>query len=231
MTQARYLARWELEGVRGAVVVVDVLRAFTTAAYAFASGASAIWLVGTVEEAFDLAREIPGALTMGEEHGRRPDGFDFSNSPVAVANADLGERVLVQRTSAGTQGAIAAKDAERLFASSLVCASATAMAVRDTGLGIPTYVITGRFPDSPDGGEDDLVTAQLIERARLGIPLETKATRDAVASSTWAQRISEMDVNDVHQDDIAFSVDVDRFDFAMEVERVETRLRLVPRLG
>ncbi len=231
MTPARYLARWEIEDVRGVVVVVDVLRAFTTAAYAFASGASAIWLVGTAAEALDLSREIPGALTMGEEHGRRPDEFDFSNSPVSVASADLEGRVLVQRTSAGTQGAIAAKNAERLFASSLVCASATAAAVRDTGLGVPTYVITGCFPNSPDGGEDDLVTAQLIERARLGDPIETAATRDAVASSLWAQKMSKMDVNDVHQDDIAYSVDVDRFDFAMEVERVDTRLRLTARLG
>ena len=229
MTEARYLAKWELDDVRGVVVVVDVLRAFTTAAYAFASGAAAIWLVGTVQEALDLAREIPGALTMGEDHGRRPDGFDFSNSPVAVANADLKGRVLVQRTSAGTQGAIAAKNAERLFAASLVCASATAEAVRDTGLGVPTYVITGRFPDSPDGGEDDFVTARLIERARLGDGLEIAATRDAVANSTWAQKIGKMDANDVHQDDVEYSVDVDRFDFAMEVERIDSRLRLVTR--
>jgi 2-phosphosulfolactate phosphatase len=166
---------------------------------------------------------------MGEEHGRRPDGFDFSNSPVGVANADLEGRVLVQRTSAGTQGAIAAKNAGRLFASGLVCASATAAAVRDTGLGTPTYVITGRFPDSPNGGEDDLVTAQLIERARLGDSLAVAETRDAVARSPWAQTIGEMDVNDVHPDDIAYSVDVDRFDFAMEVERVDARLRLVVR--
>jgi 2-phosphosulfolactate phosphatase len=229
MTPARYVARWELEKVRGVVVVVDVLRAFTTAAYAFASGASAIWLVGTVEEALELSRELPDALTMGEVHGRRPDGFDFSNSPVEVAGADLTGRVLVQRTSAGTQGAIAAKNADRLFASSLVCASATAKAVRETGLGVPTYVITGRFPDSPDGGEDDLVTAQLIERARLGDALEIAATKDAVANSTWAQKIGEMDLNDVHPDDIAYSVDVDRFDFAMTVDRVDNRLRLVAR--
>jgi 2-phosphosulfolactate phosphatase len=229
MTPARYLARWEVEDVRGVVVVVDVLRAFTTAAYAFASGASAIWLVGTVKDAFDLSREIPDSLTMGEEHGRRPVGFDFSNSPVEVASADLKGRVLVQRTSAGTQGAIAAQNAERLFASSLVCASATAKAVRDTGLGVPTYVITGRFQDSPDGGEDDLVAAQLIERARLGDTLETAATRDAVAGSWWAQKLGELGTNDVHQDDIAYSVDVDRFDFAMEVERIDTGLRLVAR--
>ena len=229
MTSARYLAKWELDDVGGVVVVIDVLRAFTTAAYAFASGASAIWLVGTVDEARELAAEIPGALTMGEDHGRRPEGFDFSNSPVAVADADLAGRVLVQRTSAGTQGVIAAKNAERLFAASLVCASATARAVNATALGVPTYVVTGRFPDTPDGGEDDLVTAQLIERARLGEPLAIPATQNAVATSRWAKRMAQMDEGDVHPDDIAYSIDVDRFDFAMEVERVGSRLRLVSR--
>ena len=229
MTSARYLAKWELDGVRGVVVVVDVLRAFTTAAYAFAAGATAIWLVGTVEEALDLSREIPESLTMGEDHGRRPDAFDFSNSPADVASADLEGRILVQRTSAGTQGAIAAKHAERLFAASLVCASATARAVRDADLGAPVYVITGRFPDAPDGGEDDLATAQLIERARRGDALDISAARDAVSGSGWAQRIGTMDATDAHPHDIAYSVDVDRFDFAMEVERVGTRLRLAVR--
>ena len=67
--QPSFVARWELEGIRGVVVAVDVLRAFTTAAYAFAAGASSIWLVATVGEAVDLAQRIPGALAMGEEHG------------------------------------------------------------------------------------------------------------------------------------------------------------------
>jgi 2-phosphosulfolactate phosphatase len=226
---ARYLAKWELDDVRGVVVVIDVLRAFTSAAYAFASGASAIWLVGTVPDALAMAREIPGCLTMGEDHGRRPEGFDFSNSPVEVANADLNGRILVQRTSAGTQGALAARNAERLFAASLVCASATATAITQAGRGAPSYVITGRFPDAPNGGDDDLATAQFIERARLGEPLNITETRDAVAHSVWAQRMARMDVGDAHPDDIAYSVDVDRFDFAMEVQRVNSRLRLVAR--
>ena len=38
----------------GTVVVIDVLRAFTTAAYAFATGAADITLVGEIEEAFTL---------------------------------------------------------------------------------------------------------------------------------------------------------------------------------
>lgn len=229
MTSARYLAKWELEGVRGTVVVVDVLRAFTTAAYAFSSGASAIWLVSSVEDALRLAGEIPNALTVGEERGSRPVAFDFSNSPVGVADADLEGRVLVQRTSAGTQGAIAAKDAERMFAASLVCASATAAALREIGPSAPAYVITGRFPNTPDGGEDDLATAQFIERARLGDPLLVNETKDAVANSRWAKRLAELGAEDVHPNDLNYSIDVDRFDFAMEVERVGGRLRLVAR--
>ena len=47
----RFLARWELAEVTGAVVVVDVIRAFTTAAYAFAAGADHIFLVDTLDEA------------------------------------------------------------------------------------------------------------------------------------------------------------------------------------
>jgi 2-phosphosulfolactate phosphatase len=123
---ARHLARWELDGVDGAVVVIDVIRAFTTAAYAFAAGASRIYFVGTVTEALACKAAHPGALAMGEEHGRRPAGFDFSNSPVEVAHADLDGRTLVQRTSAGTQGVLSARHATRMWCASLVCASATA---------------------------------------------------------------------------------------------------------
>ena len=208
------------------MVAIDVLRAFTTAAYAFAAGASAIWLVAGVDEAIALGQQIPGALVMGEERGRRPSGFDLSNSPVAVAQTDVAGRVLVQRTSAGTQGAIAATGADRLFAASLVCASATAAAIESTGLGAPTYVITGRFPDHPDGGEDDLLTAELIERARTGRPLDAAATAEAVARSPEADRTLAVGEGNVDPEDIAFSTAVDRFDFAMEVERVDGRLRL-----
>ena len=129
------MVRWELDDVTGAVVVVDVIRAFTTAAYAFGAGADAIYLVGGVDEALQFKASNPGVLAMGENHGRRPDGFDFANSPVVVSRADLTGRTLVQRTSAGTQGVVGATRATRLWAASLACASATARAVNAADLG------------------------------------------------------------------------------------------------
>lgn len=227
---ARYLARWELDGVGGVVVAIDVIRAFTTAAYAFAAGADAIWMVAEVDEAIDLAASIPGALAMGEDHGRRPDGFALSNSPVGAFAADVAGRTLVQRTSAGTRGLIAAADADRVFAASLVCASATARAVQraitEVGTDAPTYVITGRFPDKPDGGTDDLLTAELIERARTGRPLAADATAAAVLASDEARTTSALGDGHVHPDDIAYAVDVDRFAFAMEARRIDGRFQL-----
>ena len=163
---------------------------------------------------------------MGEEHGRRPAGFDFANSPTELAAADVEGRVIVQRTSAGTQGVVAASRATRLWCAGLVTASATAAKLRTAGLGAPTYVITGRSGRAPGSGVDDLATAELIERARRGLPLDAEATARFVATSDEAVRTLAIGPGHVHPDDIVRAVDVDAFDFAMEVTRVADGLRL-----
>lgn len=225
---ARHLARWELEGVGGAVVVVDVIRAFTTAAYAFSAGASEIYLVDSVEAALEFKRAHPGTLAMGENHGLRPDGFDFPNSPAMVARADLAGRTMVQRTSAGTRGVVAAAAADRLWAASLACASATARAVEAAGLGEPTYVITGRFEDVPERpAADDELTAVYIERARCGLPLDAEATAAALVATEEAARTLALGPDHCDPHDIVLAATVDAFTFAMEVERTDRGLRLV----
>ena len=223
----RFVGRWQIADTSGAVVAVDVLRAFTTAAYAFGAGASRIVLVDSVAEALAFNARRPDALVIGEDHGRQPEGFDLPNSPVEVSRADVAGRTLIQRTSAGTRGVVAARSATRLWCASLVCASATARAVTTSGLGEPTYVITGRFKDRPDRpGVDDLLTAELIERARLGQDLDAAGTAEAVATSDEAASTLTLGDGHVHPDDIDYAVQVDRFDFAMEVARANGLLWL-----
>lgn len=226
---ATFLPSHEMRGVTGAVVVIDVIRAFTTAAYAFAAGADEIYLVSTVEEALQLKSE-KNAVAMGEVRGLRPTGFDLPNSPVMAAQHDLVGRTLVQRTSAGTQGVVAADSATRMWCASLVVASATARALQRSGLGAPTYVITGNFADDPQmSGDDDLATAQLIERARVGDALDAAHTAHKVASTLEAQRTRLLGMPNCHPNDIAYATLVDAFDFAMEVERIDGLLRMVRR--
>ena len=225
----RFLPRWEVAGVEGAVVVIDVIRAFTTAAFAFGAGAAEIYLVATADEALAFKAAHPGCIAMGEDSGRKPVGFDLPNSPVLASRADLDGRTVVQRTSAGTQGVVAASSATRLWAAGLATASATAAAVAASGLGDPTYVITGRFPDRADSGEEDVLTARFIEDVRLGLVVDPVAIAAAVLATDDARHTLLLGAEHVHPDDIERCVRIDHFDFAMEVERTAQGLRLGPR--
>jgi len=111
---------------RGITIVIDVIRAFTVAAYAFAGGASRIWLVRTTDEAFALREREPDTLLAGEIGGRLIPGFDFNNSPARMAKALVAARLLIQHTGAGTQGAVNAAHSRYLLICSLVNAAATA---------------------------------------------------------------------------------------------------------
>src|SRR5262249_48715969 len=68
----------------GTVAVIDVFRAFTTAAVALANGATSIVMVRTVEEALALREAGISEICMGEVGGKAPDGFDFGNSPFEI---------------------------------------------------------------------------------------------------------------------------------------------------
>src|ERR1700730_11729301 len=97
----------------GTIAVIDVFRAFTTAAVALANGAIRVVMVGSVEEALALRDAGLGQICMGEVGGRAPDGFDFGNSPFEISTVDFRDKTIIQRTSAGTQGIVTARRAKR----------------------------------------------------------------------------------------------------------------------
>ena len=147
-----------------------------------------------------------------------------------MAAADLRGRELVQRTSAGTHGVVAASSAARRWCASLVCASATAAAVADSGLGNPTYVISG-WRDDEHPGEDDQETARLIERVRTGEPIRAEQTAKAVAESREAAVTLGLGPGHVDLRDIDLATRVDAFDFAMEARRSASGLELLSNRG
>jgi 2-phosphosulfolactate phosphatase len=80
------------ERATGSVAIIDVFRAFTTAAVALANGAAGIVMVATVEHALSLRQRGIGQVCMGEVRGRAPPGFDFGNSPFELSQTDLRAR-------------------------------------------------------------------------------------------------------------------------------------------
>src|SRR5579871_3951090 len=210
----------EAAQARGVVIVIDVIRAFTVAAYAFAGGVRRIWLVRTIEEAQALREREPEALLAGEVGGRLIPGFDFNNSPSLIAAADVRGRLLIQRTGAGTQGAVGAVNASHLLLCSLVNARATAAYARE--LAATTDGLITLMPTEPIGAtgitttEDDIcadyLEALLTERA------DAEQARDngiAWLRTSGRLAIFEQGIPDFPFEDIAAALAVDRFHFAM----------------
>ena len=201
----------------GAVIAIDVLRAFTTAAFAFAAGARDILLVSTVDEALALRECFPGSFVMGEVDGLPVAGFDFSNSPGDLLGRDFSGARFIQRTSAGTQGVVCSRRAEKLLASSFVCASATVRYLLHQAPADVTYVITGIYPDR-DGDEDAACAeyqALLLRGAAPDPAPFLQRVRDSVPGRIFADPARP----EFPAIDLDYATDLDRFDFAMVVER------------
>ena len=208
----------------GTVIVIDVLRAFTTAAFAFAAGAKEIVLVSTVEEALTLREKTPGALVMGEVNGVPPDGFNFGNSPTEIARQNLNGKRLIQRTSAGTQGVVRSVNADTLLVGSFVCAGAIANFVKQQSPNVVTFVNTGVFP-SRDGDEDiacsDYLTALISNQQPDPAPFIQR-----VLHSTTGQMFTDPRKPELTEADLQTVIQIDKFDFAMQVQRQDDLLIL-----
>lgn len=192
---------------RGTVVVIDVMRAFTTAAYAFDAGLVEIDLVATVEEALSL----PG-FRMGEVGGRLIAGFDHNNSPSQLVGRRLVGQRGVLRTGSGTRCVAAATGASEIWLGSLVVASATVRAL--VGQSEVTFVVSG----APAEGEEDLACAELMAACLHASSHSRETVVDTVRTSRAAARHRAGD-QDFPLEDLACAVAIDAFDFAMKAER------------
>jgi hypothetical protein len=107
------------------------------------------------------------------------------------------------------------------------CAHRPPRAVAASGLGEPSYVITGRFPDTPEtGGDEDVAAAEYIEHVRLGSVVDGEAVRRRVRESRDWERTLALGAGHVHPDDVVYATRIDAFPFAMEAVRTPEGIRL-----
>ncbi len=207
-------------GLTGTVVVIDVLRSFSTAAYAFAGGARTIYPVDSVAGARALQIRIPGALTMGAAGGGAaiPD-FDFSNSPAALAGRDLRGRDIIHCTAGGVRGLASCRGAAPLLAASLVCARATVHYLRRSAPAAVTLVVTGDWADRD--GDEDQACADYIAALLRDEPVDPAAYVRRVRSSDFGRRFNDPDSPDLPAADLDYCAVADRFEFAMQVRWIE----------
>jgi 2-phosphosulfolactate phosphatase len=188
----------------GATVVIDVIRAFTTAHFAFKGGVREIRLVATAPEALAMKQQQPDLLLAGEISALPIDGFDFGNSPLEMTQADLRGRTLVQRTTNGVIATLAARDSAVVLVAGLINAAATADWLN--GQAFPRIVLVASHPD----GDEDMACAEYI-RGLLGgegITLEEASRRTRTAYA--AKKFLDGRHPRLHAEDIAMAASEER---------------------
>ncbi len=102
-------------------VVIDILRATTTIAWALHNGAQAIETFADLEELKTRASNFPRSsiLLLGERGGGKLEGFDLGNSPVAVIPEVVSGKRLFMSTTNGTRALNRVRDVSNLYTMAL----------------------------------------------------------------------------------------------------------------
>jgi 2-phosphosulfolactate phosphatase len=205
---------------RGTVVVIDVLRSFTVSAYALAGGARECRLVPTVAEALALHARLPGSIVSAEEDALPVPGIAISNSPTLVMAASLDDRILIQRSSAGTTVMATVESADEIYAASLVVAGATVKACVSQHPRVLTLIASADHPE-------DHACATYMEGLARGERPDLARLLEPLRHSERYRRAMQGEWPGFPPTDIELSLMVDRFDFAMPVTRHGSYQRLV----
>ena len=209
-------------------MIIDVFRAFTTAAVAFSKGAEKIVLVAEVEDALKLREDGVGEICMGEVNGIRPNGFDLGNSPYEMLDADVAGKTLIQSTRAGTVGMSAAVNASQIYAGSFAIADATVRAILRDAPELVTIVAMGW--EARVHADEDEQCALYLRNLLQGRTPDPDAVRALVLAGEESQKYADPAQPQYHPEDRDMALEIDSVDFAIRVER-EDGLLVARRVG
>nr|AUG32815.1 2-phosphosulfolactate phosphatase [Paulinella longichromatophora] len=104
-----------------AAVVIDVLRATTTIAWALRNGAEAIHVFADLNALLSQYEAWPAdkRLLVGERGGKKLEGFDLGNSPITVTKEVVEGKRLFMSTTNGTRSLDRVKKVPLLLTASL----------------------------------------------------------------------------------------------------------------
>ncbi|HLS82737.1 MAG TPA: 2-phosphosulfolactate phosphatase [Steroidobacter sp.] len=198
---------------RGLTVVIDVFRAFSLAAYAFARGARAVIPVACIEDARELKRRDPTALLVGERHARPLPGFDCGNSPTELERLDVRDRTLIHTTHSGTQGLTAVGQAAEVLTGALVNAAAIVRYIRARAPQEVTLVRMGH--EARERCAEDDLCAQIIAQRLGGQDPDVSDVAERLRSAPSARKFFDPACDWAPERDFELCTRVDVFDFVL----------------
>ena len=152
-------------GYSDTVILIDVLRATTTAAVLLERGARQLLITPSLKTARALA-ERENALLVGERGGLPPEGFHFGNSPSELISQDFEQAIVVITTTNGATALPAVAGARTVLLGSLFNARATVAAALSAATTELAIVCAGR--EGEEALDDTLCAGFLAALAQRG---------------------------------------------------------------
>lgn len=203
---------------RGVAVVIDVYRAFTSAALMTHLGAREILLLANPADVLRLKHE-QGCLAVGEVDGIPVPGFDMGNSPSQIAAAGralFAGRTVALRTSAGVTGAVAAAaNADTVILGSFVTAGVIARHIRQCRPAPEIVSLVAMGAGGQEATPEDLACADYIEHLLTGAPYDPIGTLSRVIQHECTQKFLRGDQSHFPPADPLYCLQRDVFDFAL----------------
>jgi 2-phosphosulfolactate phosphatase len=214
---------------KGLAVIIDVFRAFSTACYVFGNGARRIIPVDNLEVAYQLKKQHPSFLLMGERNGMKQSGFDYGNSPAEIERVDFTDRTVIHTTSAGTQGIAKAQQAEEIITGSFCNAGAIIGYIRSRGCSQVSLVCMGQAAREPS--DEDTLCAQLIKDSLEGKTPDFERIHTYLRGYHTARKFFNPEIAWAPERDFDLCLDLNRFDFVLNVQTDQDGLRSLCKVG
>jgi 2-phosphosulfolactate phosphatase len=213
-----------LEGAakaEGLTVIIDVFRAYTTAAYLFANQAEKIFIVSKVETARKLKKELNNPVLIGERKGIKIEDFDFNNSPYFISQHNFMGKEIILSTSAGTKGIIAAENAAEVITGSFVNISAAAEYIKSKNPETVSLVAMGNNGVT-DADEDNLYADQLANLLKGKKTLAQAEIKARLRSPAGDRFFADETQSEMPKQDFEYCLKLNKFNFVIRAEQIDS---------
>jgi 2-phosphosulfolactate phosphatase len=208
---------------RGLTVVIDVFRAFTCAPLLFSFGIKHSVLAATPKDALALKEKDPNLILIGEVGGAPIEGFDFGNSPSQLLSqnpAIFQGKIVVQRTSSGVQGALAAlENADEVLLGSFALSKSIAAYIKTKNPDRVSIVAMG-WDLKEIAPEDEWCARYIAHLVGQGEYDHRKALKEIVFNK-HAQKFLHRKKPYFPPEDPVLCLQRDMYDFVLKAERKE----------
>ena len=200
---------------KGLTVIVDVFRAYTTAAYLFDRQADKIFIVSKIETAKKLKKVLDDPILIGERKGIKIADFDYNNSPYFISQHDFSGKEIVLSISAGTKGIIKAADADEIITGSFINIAAAARYIKNKNADIISIVAMGNNGIT-EADEDDLYVQELNKLLEDKEILSQNEIKNRLRTPAGDRFFVESTQTQMPKEDFEYCLKINKFNFVIK---------------